>query len=410
MMRNKMPSVGEFLIERLENINILRHVFTVGRRYILPFLNKLSESKKIQVVKTTDENHAGLAADAYARIAGMGCVVATYNVGALKLCNAIAGAYAEKSPVLLISGAPGLKERNQDFLLHDMVRSFDTQMKMFENITCCSVVLDDPTTAGLKIDMALEKLHTFKQPVYIELPRDVAGKPIKYDVYNQGTPQTPETNSVILQEALREVFALLDSAKKPVILAGVQISRFNLGAGLIRFAERHNIPVATTLLSKSVVDEKHRLFLGVYAGRMSREFVSDYIESSDCLLILGEVLTDVMCGFSPIQFDPSNVVSSSAEGLKIKNHTFKDVCFRDFCNMLFKTDSQKHTFSEISVPCEKYKAQNVKLTIARFFEKVNSLLVDPQLAIVADIGESLLYVQHSILIWGLPFLVPWPCS
>jgi len=385
-----MPSVASFLIERLENAG-LRHTFTVPGDYILSFLKKLSESRKIQTVNTTDEAHAGFAADAYARVTGMGCVVTTYNVGALKLCNAIAGAYAEKSPVVLISGSPGVKERDEGFMLHHMVRSFDNQLKIFENITCCSVVLDDPTTAGYKIDMALEKLQHHKQPVYIELPRDVGNKPIKYDVYHQGTPSAPETDPSILQEALKEVFTWLDDSRKPVIVAGVQVSRFGLGAELVRFAEKHNIPVATTLLSKSVVDEKSRLFLGVYAGTMSSNEVKEYVETSDCLMILGEMVTDVMCGFSPVRFDPRNVISSSVEGLKIKNHTFKNVRFRDFCNTLFKAELQKHGLMHCPPPpVKKYQAESkAKMTTARFIEKINSLLADPKLAIVADIGESL---------------------
>ena len=117
-----MPSTADFLLERLENAGI-KDMMSVPGDYILPFLRKVSESK-IRLINNTDESNAGFAADAYARVHGIGCVCATYNVGALKLCNAIAGAYAEKSPVVVISGSPGMKERDEDFMLHHMVRSF----------------------------------------------------------------------------------------------------------------------------------------------------------------------------------------------------------------------------------------------------------------------------------------------
>ncbi|MFZ8393446.1 thiamine pyrophosphate-binding protein, partial [Staphylococcus aureus] len=78
-------------------------------------------------MSTTDEAHAGFAADAYARKRGVGCVCVTYNVGALKLCNAVAGAFAERSPMIIISGAPGMNERSNDYLIHHMVKSFETQ-------------------------------------------------------------------------------------------------------------------------------------------------------------------------------------------------------------------------------------------------------------------------------------------
>jgi indolepyruvate decarboxylase len=384
-----MPNTAAFLIERLENVG-LKHIFCVPGDYILHLLKELSGSKKIQLINNTDESHSGFAADAYARVNGVGCVCTTYNVGTLKLCNAIAGAYAEKSPVIVISGSPGIKERDEGFMLHHMVRSFDNQLHIFEKITCAAVVLDDPTTACHKIDDAIEKLKYHKQPIYIELPRDVADKPVRYDVYRQGTPHAPDTDPAILQEALKEVFMWLDESKKPVILAGVQLARFGLGQQLIRFAEKHNIPMASTLLSKSVVPERHPLFCGVYAGSMSAPATKELVEGSDCLLIFGEMLTDMTLGMQPVKFQSANVVSCSVEGLKIKNHTFKGVRFMDFCETLFKAELQKHKSpSLVSVPVPKFVPTDNKVTVERFFEKVNSMLVDPKMAIVADIGECL---------------------
>ena len=69
------------------------------------------EKSPLRLVGCTREDCAGFAADAYARVNGIGAVCVTYCVGGLSLCNSIAGAYAEKSPVVVISGSPGLRER-----------------------------------------------------------------------------------------------------------------------------------------------------------------------------------------------------------------------------------------------------------------------------------------------------------
>src|SRR2546423_799704 len=82
-------------------------------------------------------------------------------------------------------------------------------------------VLDNPTTAGYQIDKVFEPLKHYKRPIYIELPRDVAKKPISYDVYKQGTPDAPVTDPENLDEAFQEVLAWLKHAKNPAILAGV---------------------------------------------------------------------------------------------------------------------------------------------------------------------------------------------
>lgn len=382
--------VSQFLIERLQNAGI-KHVFGVPGDYVLDFYKEMWNSEKIKVINNTDENHSGFAADAYARVNGIGCVVVTYSVGASKLINAVQCAYAERSPLVVISGAPGVNERNEDFLLHHMVGSFNSQKKLFENITCASIVLDDPATAGYEIDRAIECLKHYKRPIYIELPRDVAKKSISYDVYKQGTPVAPATDPENLQESLKEVVDWLKEAKQPAILAGVELARYDLGERLIRFAERSNIPVATTLLSKSVVDERHPLFAGIYSGASSKEVTRKIIEDSDCLLMFGVMLTDMALCFRPAKFKKRQVVSCSLDGLRIRNHTFTNIQFSDFCNSLFKLDVDKKTLPlmpEIKDKIVFEPKSDTKITTSRLFQKIDSIL-NKNIAIVADIGDSL---------------------
>src|SRR2546430_16590933 len=110
------------------------------------------------------EQGAGFAADAYARLNGLGAVCITYCVGGLKVVNAAAEAFAEKSPVIIISGAPGMGERAKDPLLHHKVRGFDTQKRVFDEITVASAVLDDPDTALAGIDRVIYAALRYKRP------------------------------------------------------------------------------------------------------------------------------------------------------------------------------------------------------------------------------------------------------
>src|SRR5271170_6960339 len=99
-------SIGEYLIRRLQDYGI-RDVFGIPGDYVLGFYSMLCKSP-INVVGCCREDSAGFAADAYARVNGMGAVCVTYCVGGLSLCNSVAGAYAEKSPVVVIAGSPGI--------------------------------------------------------------------------------------------------------------------------------------------------------------------------------------------------------------------------------------------------------------------------------------------------------------
>lgn len=387
-----MASTAEFVMERLENLG-LKHVFGIPGDYILHFFALLCKSKKITLINCADESGAGFAADGYARANGISCVCATYAVGAFKLFNAIAGAYAEQSPVIVIAGAPGVKERKAAMPLHHTVGDVNCQREMYKKITCAQAILDDPNTACYEIDKALEALKYYRQPIYIELPRDVSMMPVNYDVYSQGTPKSPETDLQNLEDALKEVAKLIEDSKSPVILAGVEVARCKLGRELTKFAEKHNIPLVTTLLSKSTINEMHPLYAGVYAGsNSSKSHVKDLVENSDCLLVCGEVLTEATVGYRPSKvFEKRDMVTCAIKGLKVRNHHYPNVNFTDFCKALFKTEL---TSKEKPLLPEKFHPNfvaeaNKKLTIERLFEKINSIL-DEDTAIIADVGDALL--------------------
>ena len=160
---------------------------------------------------------------------------------------------------------------------------------------------------------------------------------------------------------------------------------------MAQFAEKTNIPVATTLLSKSVISETHPLCLGVYSGSCSQAGVQEAVENSDCLLMFGVMLTDMALNFKPSRFAKRQTMRVSVENLEVRNHTYKHVNFADFTNALFESpniESRTRT-PVIKLPREEYApVAETKLTTSRFFEKVNSIISE-DMAIVADIGDSL---------------------
>src|SRR5512136_2999249 len=226
-------SIGEYLIQQLYAQGV-RHVFGIPGDYVLGFYDQLSKSK-LRVINTCDEQSAGFAADAYARVKGLGAVCITYCVGGLKVANTTAEAFAEKSPVVVISGAPGMKEREKNPLLHHKVREFDTQKKVFDQLTIASSVLSDPQTAFQEIDRVLHAALRFKRPVYIELPRDIVSVP---GIPHHKTLEMQErSDRKSLRAALAEAGEMIGSARKPVILADVEVHRFALQDQLLALVD-----------------------------------------------------------------------------------------------------------------------------------------------------------------------------
>ena len=381
------PTIGGYLIQRLQDYGV-RDVFGIPGDFVLQFYGMLQDSP-VRVVGTTSEACAGYAADGYARINGIGAVCVTYCVGGLSLCNAVAGAYAEKSPVIVISGAPGISERRSNPLLHHRVRDFNTQREVFEKITVASASLDDELTAFREIDRCLEACVRFKRPVFLELPRDRVLTEAQHDHH----PQTDHSQSDpdALQEALQEARRIIRSAKHPVIIAGIEVHRFGLQAEVLKLAELNNIPICATLLGKSVVSERHPLYLGIYEGAMGRDDVRRRVEDSDCVILLGAFMTDINLGIFTARLDPLRCIYATSETLQIHHHHYHHVVFVDFLqNLATKRIGAKRPAPRISQPrIPAWKPEpDARMTILRLFQKINSVL-DDALVVVSDTGDSL---------------------
>ena len=154
------PTVGSFLFDYLASKGV-KHVFGIPGDFALPTFRWLEQSE-LDIITLTHEPSVGFAADGYARVHGLGVSLVTYSVGALNMLNSVACAYAEKSPLLVISGGPSPADRKADGLLHHKVRTFDTQRRIFEEVTCANTILTDPETAPAEImrvvDAVLETL------------------------------------------------------------------------------------------------------------------------------------------------------------------------------------------------------------------------------------------------------------
>lgn len=387
--RARRLSIGQYLIRRLQDYGI-GDVFGIPGDYVLSFYTLLEKSP-INVIGTTREDCAGFAADAYARIRGLGAVCVTYCVGGLSICNSIAGAYAEKSPVIVISGSPGLRERSNNPLLHHKVRDFRTQWEVFEKLCISCTELSDPATAFREIDRVLEAVVRFKRPGYIEIPRDMVNvvPPTSHAFH----PAPPTSDQNALAEAVGEAEALLSHCQKPVILAGVEIHRFGLQDKMLALAEGSQIPIAATLLGKSVIRETHPLYIGLYEGAMGQEAVTRFVEESDCVVLLGTFMTDINLGIFTANLDPSNCIYATSEQLRIGYHHYADVLLDDFISTLVarrpKTPVRPIPESLRRGCKASYQInETAPITLSSLIGRLNEQL-DENTIVIADIGDSL---------------------
>ncbi len=398
-------SIGQYLIARLQDYGI-GHVFGIPGDYILGFY-MLLEKSPLEIIGCTREDCAGFAADAYARVHGMGAVCVTYCVGGLSLCNSVAGAYAEKSPVVVITGSPGLSERVNNPLLHHRVRDFRTQYDVFEKLCIAGAELNDPRIAFHEIDRVLHAAASYKRPVYIEIPRDMVN--VVPELPHLFKSPSSSSDPDVLAEAVAESERWIESCQKPVILAGVEIHRFGLQDELLRLAEGSQIPITTTMLGKSVIAETHPLFVGLYEGAMGNAEVTRFVEESDCVILLGTFMTDINLGIYTANLDPGKCIYATSEQLRIRHHHFQGVLLPDYIRELAsrRPKAPRRGLPKVqNLASEKFKLQGERqITIARLIARLNESL-DDETIVIADIGDALFAATELVIRGRTEFISP----
>jgi TPP-dependent 2-oxoacid decarboxylase len=385
-----MTTVGEYLVRRLEQAGV-RHVFGVPGDYVLDFMDRIVASP-IGLINTANELNAGYAADGYARMRGISALAVTYGVGGLSALNAVAGAYAERVPVIVISGSPHSKLRHGRVLMHHLVENYETQINAYRQVTACSQMLTDPVRAPDQIDRAVKTCLRTKRPVYIEIPVDLVGQRCEEPsggLENGGPASDPSA----LAEAVAEASAMLAGAVRPAVLIGMEVRRFGLAGPVTALLEKGGYPVATTIGGKTAVSETHPHAIGVYQGGFSEGRAHDTIEAADVLLSLGAWMTDVTTGGFTAHLDPDRMIDANADRVRIRRHYYDQVLLGDFIEGLTAAIAAVDEPGHPHTPPPYLRPAPVKpgpadrpLTVARFFERLGGFL-DGGMTVVSDTGD-----------------------
>lgn len=391
-MFRKKQTIGQFLFDYIHKQGV-EHAFGIPGDFVLPTFRWLEQSK-IEVITMTHEPSVGFAADGYARSRGLGLAIVTYCVGGLNMLNSIACAYAEKSPVIVISGGPSPKDRYKDPMVHHKVRTFDTQRRIFEEVTCANTVLLDPETAASEIVRVIEEIKKHKRPGYIEVPFDLVDMEIIIPDNLYKTQKEEVSDKEALDTCVAELTTKINNARKPVILAGEELQRFGLTDLVSQFAAKHNIPIAATLLGKSVIRETNPLYLGIYSGPFSEPICKEYIDSSDCVLVIGAIISDVLLGFATDRFDRKRASVLNMEHIQVGMHVYEEVLLRDVLSgLLAARIDRREKFVNPNLPglykmiesSEKNEAINVEALF-----RILSTRLGEGSAVVCDTGDALM--------------------
>jgi indolepyruvate decarboxylase len=297
-------------------------IFGIPGDFALPFFREIEASRILPLHTLSHEPAVGFAADAAARYRGtLGVAAVTYGAGALNMVNAVATAYAEKSAVAVISGAPGAAEGGMGLGLHHQVKRLDSQFLVMSEVTCAQAVLDDAASAPREIARVLTAARRQSRPVYIELPRDMVGAEVGAVPALAPAP----VDRKAADAAAQEIMARLSAARRPALLLGVEVRRYGLEAKVAKLAKKLAIPAATSFMGLGILAETGAPLAGTYLGLAGETGVRNTVERSDGLLMLGVILCDTNFGVSRQQIDMRTAVHAFDGEVRLGHHVYPGV-------------------------------------------------------------------------------------
>jgi acetolactate synthase-1/2/3 large subunit len=254
---------GEMVARVLEQEGV-KQVFALHGGHIDPIFQACARHN-IRIIDTRHEQAAGHMADGWARVTGqIGVAMVTAGPGVTDIVTAIANAYVDAVPMLVIGGRFAVAEEERLPLqeLHGL--------PLVESITKWSRSVRNPKRIPEYVEMAFRQATTGRPgPVFLEIPADVLAREVEEESVSFPSTRGCNTKPAPSPAAIESVMSILDQAERPVILAGRGVWFADATADLREFAELTQIPVCANGMTRGALREDSELGLGGFmvAGR-----------------------------------------------------------------------------------------------------------------------------------------------
>jgi acetolactate synthase I/II/III large subunit len=281
---------AEILVTALEREGV-EVIFAYPGGASMPIHQALTRSKKIRTILPRHEQGGSFAAEGYARATGKpGVCMATSGPGATNLVTGIADAYMDSIPMVAVTG-----QVPQEMIGRGAFQETDV-FGMTLPIVKHSYLIMDIHEIPRVVKEAFHIARTGRPgPVVIDIPKNIQNQmaqPVfSSELTLRGYRASPKADPV----ALNEIIGLIKSARRPMIYAGGGIISSDAASELLEFAERTQIPVATTLMGIGGFPEGHPLSLK-WLGMHGTVYANCAVNESDLLLALGVRFDDRVTG------------------------------------------------------------------------------------------------------------------
>ena len=280
--------LSDYIVTFLQKKGI-RHFFGYQGTMIAHLVDSIERNPETENHSGYNEQGAAFAACGYAQAKEeCACAYATSGPGAINLLSGVADAYYDSLPVIFLTGQlntyeySGIKGlRQQGFQETDIVA-------MAKPITKYAVQIRNPEDIVEELNKAYHIATTGRRgPVLIDLPMNIQRSEVENPVYDM-TFEDKHTDAAAAQQAADTILEALEQAKRPVIMLGHGVDSSFSQQKLIRFAQKRQIPIITSVLAKSVLGYDHPLNFGCIGGAYGHRYANMIANAkSDLLLCFG---------------------------------------------------------------------------------------------------------------------------
>jgi len=333
--RMRKMTIGDYLITRLREAGI-RHLIGVPGDFNLAFLEQVLAHDGMEWVGACNELNAAYAADGYARVNGAGALLVTYGVGDLSALNGIAGANAEHVPVICISGIPPLNAIQKGQVLHHTSGSggFDDVMICMSQFTAAQSRIT-PANAAIEIDQLVRTALREKRPVYLQLPSDISYLEIEAPL----APLAPSTylgDARQIERVVELIAERIGRSKRPALLVDADAHRFELRPLICALGQHSGIPFASMSSGRSIFNEQHPFYCGIYGGKASSPEALELVEGSDCLITIGVRFFDATTCFFSQRIPTQDTIVLDAFSATIHGRVFEGITAAEVLEALLR--------------------------------------------------------------------------
>lgn len=396
----KSKKGSKIIFDTLKNLGV-DTIFGYPGGIVLDLYDEIFENSGIKHILTRHEQAAVHAAEGYAKETGKcGVVLVTSGPGATNTVSGIVNAYLDGCPIVVITG---------------QVYSSLLGKNAFQEANICDIV-KSCTKKVYQLKSATEIQSTFREafsiansgkkgPVVIDIPKDVFEQKTEVE-----TAQNQILSADLTPQSLPNIdrfISLLNSATKPVIVAGGGVNQSKAEQELRKFAQRFSIPVVNTMMGLGSYPQDCENYFGM-VGIFGDNSANEIVKSSDLVISLGARFNDrILCKFKDIDLASKFVQIDINEAeisnfVKASDYFVADV--KVFLNALLKvSDKINSNFSEWRKAAQSLKEKNVKrackTNLLHSFEvlrKIEDFTKGKNVTFTSEVGQHQLWAVQNL--------------